>query len=59
LYDSTNDVTYNFANAIVLKMYVDPGQYGYLSVADFTSVPEPATMSLLGLGALAALRRRR
>lgn len=33
--------------------------YGYLNVAELFVVPEPATLSLLALGALAAIRRRR
>jgi hypothetical protein len=46
-------------NAILLTCYVTGTNYGYLSVADLNAVPEPATMGLLILGALAALRRRR
>lgn len=33
--------------------------YGYLNVAELSVVPEPATLSLLALGGLVAIRRRR
>jgi hypothetical protein len=32
--------------------------YGYINAVQLSSVPEPAALSLLGLGALALLRRR-
>lgn len=46
----TGEITIDFACT---------ANYGYLSVIDVTVVPEPAMMSLLGLGGLALLARRR
>jgi hypothetical protein len=36
-----------------------PGATGYIAVDDLEAVPEPATMALMGAGALAVLARRR
>ena len=48
----------------LMRLYGGPGGVGLLSAADVaanfkTLVPEPTTMALLGLGALALVRRRR
>jgi hypothetical protein len=59
LYDINLDTYLTFYNAVILAMYVDPNQYGYLGVADFKSVPEPATIGLLVAGAIGVLSRRR
>jgi len=53
----TNEAfSFSFANQVML-----PGDDGYTATAAFTSsaVPEPATLALLGIGALATLIRRR
>jgi len=43
---------------VTVQSHLDVG-YGYLGVVDLLEVPEPATLSLLVLGGLAMLRRRR
>jgi hypothetical protein len=46
-------------NAILIEGWSTNGQYDYIGVADLTSVPEPATIGLLVVGAIGVLSRRR
>lgn len=56
--DGAPDVYYG-PNAALDGNPVAGTPYGDLAVVTIRQVPEPATMSLLGLGALALIRRRR
>ena len=49
------NIMYNFANTGLYEFTIDTANGRY----DVEVVPEPATMTLLGLGALAALRRKK
>jgi hypothetical protein len=48
-----------FANAQYVKMKLDSAGNGWKMLTEVAFTPEPATMSLLALGGLAMLRRRR
>ena len=54
-FDATVDAAYDE----VAVVFVISGDGGVRGVDNVSVVPEPATMSLLGLGALALIRRRR
>ncbi|MFP4356425.1 MAG: PEP-CTERM sorting domain-containing protein [Phycisphaerae bacterium] len=52
--------TYNLGAILPTDLTADDIGFGYnTSIAEVTVVPEPATMSLLALGGLVAIRRRR
>ncbi|MFP4356422.1 MAG: PEP-CTERM sorting domain-containing protein [Phycisphaerae bacterium] len=52
--------TYNLGAILPTDLTADDIGFGYnTSIAEVTVVPEPATMSLLALGGLVALKRRR
>ena len=57
---SNESFSFSFANQEALSGNWDEG-FGFTATASFTSsatVPEPATMCLLGLGTLSLLRRK-
>lgn len=56
--DPTRHIQYGFRTVGTCVWATDAGNYGTVDVAP-ASVPEPATMAILGLGGLAAVIRRR